>query len=475
MTATMPAPTHAVTAQPSRHADDAAWVIGQLSPDSERFLAVAPGCLDVMGGIAEYSGALVVAGALAEHACAGAQRRIDRKLRIIHMAGTDGKRTASVDVPLAVLNDGQSGWIKGSCARKSAALPDDHTACCVGTVVESFRENLFASLREGLTVAVATNLEGLGSSSTYAAMSSALLVCLAALAQEIVEPNVAAHIAQTVENDWLNAAVGPASSLCGLVGQVDHFMHLRCDTRTLAGTLRLPDNVRIISVDCGACPADYDEKFTQVRTATFMGRLLIDRIVRHDGLLAGQWDGHLSRISVNDFVERFRDRLPTKMCGREFLERFGETGDRLSQVDLSHQYKIRSRTEHHVYEHARCRQFVEAMSRGARNGSRTAFVEAGKVMSASHWSMGQRCGMGSVQANSLVNRLRKAGPAKGIFGARCAGWQCGATIVTLTDDSEAARQVVDDSIQSYMREYNTPVTIRSGSLPGAMVSGAVRV
>jgi hypothetical protein len=96
-------------------------------------------------------------------------------------------------------------------------------------------------------------------------------------------------------------------------------------------------------------------------------------------------------------------------------------------------------------------------------------------MNASHWSVGQRCGMGSVQANSLVNRLRKAGPARGIFGTRCAGWQCGSTVVVLAEESDLAWQTIEDSIQAYTEEYNTPVSIRSGSLPGAMVSGARRV
>lgn len=96
-------------------------------------------------------------------------------------------------------------------------------------------------------------------------------------------------------------------------------------------------------------------------------------------------------------------------------------------------------------------------------------------MNASHWSCGQRCGMGSVRANSLVNRLRKAGPAKGIFGARIAGWGCGGMVVALADDSQAAQETIENSLQAYVDDYNMPARILSGSLSGAMVSGAVRV
>lgn len=472
--ATMRAPNDPIAASISSQADLSDWVLQQLPSQGERYIATAPGRLDVVGGIAEYTGGLVVASPVAEHACAAVQRRNDEKLSIVSTHRPGGQEPDVFEISLNRLRGGNGAWIHGGSAPNVGISANNLSLCCVATIVEAFRENLFGPLSDGVSVAVATNLGEAVSASFPSACASALLVALAALSQEIIEPNVAARVAQTVENEWLGVAVGPAASLCGLVGEAGQLMHLRCDTRTLAGAMRLPNGVQLVALECGGSPPDHAEKFFQVRTATFMGRYLIDRIIQHEKWLSGQWDGHLSRISVNDFVKHYRDRLPTKMAGRQFLDLFGETGDRLTRIDPSQQYKIRSRTEHHVYEHARSRQFVEAMSRGSRNGTRSAFVEAGKAMNASHWSVGQRCGMGSVQTNSLVNRLRKAGPAGGIFGARCAGWQSGSTVVVLAEESEPARQTMEDSIQAYSEEYNMPVFIRSGSLPGAMVSGARR-
>ncbi len=59
-----------------------AEVIERLPGSSPRFVACAPGRLDVMGGIAEYSGALVLSTTLADHVCVSAQRRDDGKLMI---------------------------------------------------------------------------------------------------------------------------------------------------------------------------------------------------------------------------------------------------------------------------------------------------------------------------------------------------------------------------------------------------------
>ncbi len=455
--------------------DFSSWVVRQLPGEVEKFVALAPGRLDVLGGIAEYTGGLVLAMPLSEHACVGVQRRTDGLLKITHLKSGKDETVADCEIPMARLRALDETWLHAAAGREVLGSDDNLVVCCAGTVVEALRMRWFGNLMCGLTLAVATDLGGVNSMSPLAATSSALLVCLAALAGESMEPNVAAHVAQVVENEWLGLAVGPSGALCGLLAEAHQLMQLRCDNRTLGGALQLPNGLRIVAVECGGTPSDHVEKFMQVRTATFMGRFLIDRIVCHERMLGDQWDGHLSRISVNDFVERLRDRLPTRMLGRDFLDRFGETGDRLTKIDPNQQYKIRSRTEHHVYEHARSRQFVEAISRGSRNGDRSAFLDAGSAMNASHWSCGQRCGMGSVRANSLVSRLRKAGPAKGIFGARIAGWGCGGMVVALADDTQAAQETIENSLQAYVDDYNVPARILSGSLSGAMVSGAVRV
>ncbi len=69
------APSAAIQALPIvRHA------LALLSSDTERFLACAPGRLDVMGGSSTYSGSLSLSVPLECHACAIVQRRSDGKI-----------------------------------------------------------------------------------------------------------------------------------------------------------------------------------------------------------------------------------------------------------------------------------------------------------------------------------------------------------------------------------------------------------
>lgn len=456
--------------------DFSSWVVRNLPGEEDRYLGTAPGRLDVLGGLAEYTGGLVLGFPLAQHACVGVQRRNDGLLWIAHHRSGSTNGNIPFETSLTSFCGMGGKCIDAIAGRSRVASQDMTVVCCLGTVIESLRAGITGDVFSGLSIAVATDLDNLRGAGMFAAISAALLAALSALTPgpESGE-SVCASVVQAVENDWLGVPAGPADGLCSLSCEAGSLAQLRCDNKTLSGSFRVPGGLRLIAIDSGLSQPDHCEKYAQVRTATFMGRFLIDRIVRHEGLLGEQWDGHLSRISVNDFVEQIRDRLPTRMSGRDFLDRFGETGDPLTNIDPQRVYKIRSRTEHHIYEHARSRQFVEALSRGMRKSDRQVFEEAGAAMNASHWSYGQRCGLGSVAANSLVGALRKAESVSGVFGARIAGRGCGGMVAVLADDSPAATRTIEDSLEAYQQDYNVPARILQGSLSGAMVSGAVRV
>jgi hypothetical protein len=48
-------------------------------------------------------------------------------------------------------------------------------------------------------------------------------------------------------------------------------------------------------------------------------------------------------------------------------------------------------------------------------------------------------------------------------------------VAVMAEASPSAQQTMEDSLDAYTRDYNVPARILTGSLAGAMVSGAVRV
>jgi len=206
-------------------------------------------------------------------------------------------------------------------------------------------------------------------------------------------------------------------------------------------------------------------KWEHVRTAAFMGRMLIDRILNHEALRQMQWDGYLSQVSVTDYVERFRDRLPTKIMGGDFLNRFGETGDELTRIEPDGVYKIRSRTEHHIYEHDRAQQFVECLSRAIRNGDARALREVGDLMYASHWSYGQRCGLGSIETDLLVKLIRQHGADADVYGAKITGHGCGGVVAVLMRATKRAASAVEQAMADYSGRTGHNATLIRGATP----------
>jgi L-arabinokinase len=222
----------------------------------------------------------------------------------------------------------------------------------------------------------------------------------------------------------------------------------------------VPEGVTIVGVDCGTRHKLADEKYIQARTTALIARAIIRHLMPSTGDNGGQWDGYLARISVTDYVDRLRDRLPTKLKGALFLERFGEVGDELAQIDPTAVYKVRSRAEHHIYEDDRVRQFAERLARVSRTGERRALLEAGELMYASHWSYGQRCGLGSIETDLLMNLLRAEGPQHGIFGARISGPGAGGTVVVLMNDAADAYAAVDRAVAAYQERTKHVATLR---------------
>src|SRR5262245_63108272 len=65
-----------------------------FDPKAEIVVARAPGRLDVMGGIADYSGSMVLEAPILEATFAALQRQTDRRLTIVSLAEGEGQTLA---------------------------------------------------------------------------------------------------------------------------------------------------------------------------------------------------------------------------------------------------------------------------------------------------------------------------------------------------------------------------------------------
>lgn len=453
-----------------------ARVLERLAGTGPACVARAPGRLDVIGGLAEYTGGLVVNTPIAQQVHVAVRPRSDGAVSI-DVVGADGStphagtllpadRTLADAVdPIAALNG------RGSGAGPVSGL----VRCVAGALFEMVRGGLVRDLGGGVSVAIGSELDELSDVGAHAAAAAATLVATASALDVSLEPAAAAMLCQTVENRWIGVPVGAADSMCALVGRAGALGQWLCCPCTAVGSTALPDGVALVGIDCGAKPRTAAAKYRSARTASFMGRVVIERIVAHEGYDELQWNGYVSNLSVEDYILRFRDRIPKKISGRAFLDLFAETGDPLTRVDPSTVYNVRSRTEHHIYENARAHGFVGCLARAQRKGDGAALGEAGKLMYASHWSYGQRCGLGSVETDLLVGLVRRFARDAGVFGAKITGRGGGGVVVVLMRTTDAARGALDEAMAAYREKTKRTPCLITGSLPGAIVTGAEHV
>lgn len=451
-------------------------VLTLLPPQPTRFAVCAPVRLDVMGGLADYSGSLTVSKTADDHVCVAVQRCPEAILSI----ALTGSLALDGNLPTVIatcdLRGSNGEWIRAGQWHGEVETPGTVVVrTVVGAVVEMLRATHGSQLDGGFSIAVGSTRDGTPGIGGDAALVSATLLATAAAADVTLQPTKNVELCQRVLNEWLSLPVGISDGACVLLGEPNALMQCRSEPLAIPAQLPLPDNLTVAGIDTGSIHDEAKLKYTRVRTASFMGRALIDRIVKHDGADLLQWNGLLACVSVSDYVDRFRDRIPTKLKGSEFLDRFGETGDPLTRVEPPFVYKIRSRTEHHIYEHARACEFVECLSRAIRNNDEQALHGAGELMYASHWSYGQRCGLGSIATDALVRLIRENAAHAGVYGAKISSRGCGGVVVVLMRSGEKEMEALSAVLKRYQAETGNKPVLLQDSLPGALISGVQRL
>lgn len=443
--------------------------LAAMEADVDRFVAKAPTRLDLMGGSAWQAGALTLSVPLEPAAYVVCQRRNDGKVAVslLNSTGPNGAAPVLVDAALLAAQSELEQHLAGH---------DDFVLTALETLRALLSVSVLKDLRSGVSVAVGSAHEGPGDVAALASACAATAAAVASAYDVALDIDAAIEIARAVGVPSGRCAIGEADVVSALCGRNGHVTQVRGDPCAPAGSVVLGTGATVLGIDVGVVSERLDDKRRQTRVATAMGRELIGRIIAHDSSENATWGGYLARISVSDFVERFRDRIPTKITGEVFTSRFGEPAGVCGEVDPSFVYKVRSRTEHHVYEHDRAMQFVQYLTRAARvSDGGQSLTAAGELMYASHWSYGQRCGLGSIETDLMVNLLRQHGQEAGIFGAKITGQGCGGVVGVLMRDSEEAMTAVQRAMEAYQTsKKRTPRLLRSAGA-GIMETGVVRM
>jgi L-arabinokinase len=454
-----------------------ARLTGFLDPGSPTWISRAPGRLDVMGGIADYSGATVL------------ELPLDRATWVLL------QRQAAPRIDLATRRDGQwqlfgidqrpllAGELRTpqALAKWFAEHDADRWAAYVvggvqlllrrgGTRVEDvmpgFRLLIDSSVPEGSGVA------------SSAALEVAAMAAVAASVGDTMAPPELAAACHWVENHIVGAPCGIMDQMTSACGRTDRLLRLRCQPAIIDGQVAVPKGYRFYGIGSGIRHAVSGADYGTVRTAAFMGYRMIAGLAGLPAVPDGErvriedhaWHGCLANIPAGEFSGRYEFRLPEEMTGEEFLAGYAGITDTVTRVEPGRRYPVRAATAHPVREQARVTQFVELLTALATRPDAAAAL--GGLLAESHKSYGS-CGLGSDGTDRLVELVAATGPARGLYGARITGGGSGGTVAILgRDDAEAA---VQEIAAGYAAETGRKVEVFTASGPGAAETGVVLI
>jgi L-arabinokinase len=469
----------------THHLNDTASFIGSLTTDLQSFFSAgrevivtrAPGRLDLMGGIADYSGSLVLQLPIANATHAAVQRDERRVMRIVSL-GADDEATRSFTMPLDEFFVGGELMSYEAARARFAAKADEHWAAYVaGAFIVLMRER-GAVFSEGAHILIHSDVpEGKGVSSSAALEVAAMSAIAAAFGIELA-PRELAFLCQKVENLVAGAPCGVMDQMTAACGEADRLLSLLCQPGEVKGTVKLPDELAVWGIDSGIRHSVGGADYGTVRTAAFMGYRIIAELAGLPAreIAAGRvvvddprWRGFLANITPPEFQQHFAPHLPVTITGAEFLARYSGITDAVTTVQAERNYPVRQATRHPIDEHARVTAFAQILQNRPGDG---AAETLGALMYESHASY-SACGLGSAGTDALVELVREAGAAAGLYGAKITGGGSGGTVAVLgRHDAEGA---VSKIARRYATQSGYVPLIINGSSPGAGAFGYLRL
>jgi len=446
--------------------------------EGELIVTRAPGRLDVMGGIADYSGSLVLELPIQEATFAALQRDPARRLKIVSLL-PDLAREAVFEMSLDDFRS-ETGPIDYETARaRFQRDPKRSWAGYVAGVFLTLMRERGINFPDGARILIDSQVpEGKGVSSS-AALEVATMQAVAAAFDIQIEPRELALLCQMVENLVVGAPCGVMDQMTASCGQANKLLALLCQPAELCRMIAIPERVALWGLDSGVRHAVTGADYATVRIGTFMGYRIIAELA---GLKVQEaapggpvyiddpyWRGYLSNLTPSQFEQSFSAHLPERIRGAEFLSRYRGTTDKVTRIDEGRIYPVRVPTAHAVYEHHRVRLYAELINRAP--GERRLEL-LGELMYQSHASY-SACGLGSPGTDRLVQLVREAGPKRGLYGAKITGGGSGGTVAVL-GRRDAIESVVEVA-QRYAQETGYRPYIFSGSSPGSAAYGHLKL
>ena len=447
----------------------------------------APGRLDVMGGIADYTGSLVCEATLDRAAAVALTERDDRWVQVFSFNLYDVHQPFTFRMPLDAL--AAHSRSEFDTLRKEFNEPGRRWAGYVAGCLSVLHEqglNLRNPKFNGINIALYSTVPlGAGVSSSAAIEVATMMNLIEHFAvRNRFDPMRVASLCQVVENRIVGAPCGIMDQVTSCYGEAGSLLRMVCQPHELLPPMRLPPGVRVIGINSNVKHSVGGGMYGRTRCAAFMAHRIILEQMRALGERAGRtlerdpMNGYLANLDPDDYKNLFRPHLPDQMRGDDFLKQYDGTIDTATTVEPEQSYHVRSAADHHVLEARRVKRFVDELDLATRERAENparrspALDRAGHLMYASHLSYTNDALLGAEECDLLVQLVREREHA-GLYGAKITGGGSGGTVAVLCEATSQADGAIAEIMGRYAAETGKTPESFLGDSPGAWHVGTM--
>ncbi|XP_051199033.1 L-arabinokinase [Lolium perenne] len=488
--------------------------------EREIYVARAPGRLDVMGGIADYSGSLVLQLPLREACHVAIQRNhpSEQKLwkhaqarqlekegvvpvvQIVSFGSDLSNRAPTFDMDLSDFMDGDKPISYEKARRFFCQDPSQKWAAYVAGTILILMTELGVQFADSMSILVSSAVpEGKGVSSS-ASVEVATMSAIAAAYGLNITPRDLALLCQKVENHVVGAPCGVMDQMTSACGEANKLLAMVCQPAEVKELVTIPNHMRFWGLDSGIRHSVGGGDYGSVRIGTYMGRKMIkcaasdivsvsstsDASARSDDSKENGRDvpsseasmEYLCNLPPHRYEAAYSKDIPEIITGDAFLVKYGDHNDTVTVIDPKRSYSVKAPTRHPIYENFRVETF-KALLTAANTDEQLAAL--GELMYQCHYSY-NACGLGSDGTDRLVNLVQEMQHRKtqedgspSLFGAKITGGGSGGSVCVIGKNCLESAEEIAEIQQRYKAATGYQPILFDGSSPGAGKFGHLKI
>ncbi|XP_066369481.1 L-arabinokinase-like isoform X1 [Miscanthus floridulus] len=488
--------------------------------ETEIYVARAPGRLDVMGGIADYSGSLVLQMPLREACHVAVQRNHPSKqklwehtkarqlenaglvpvVQIVSFGSDLSNRAPTFNMDLSDFMDGGKPISYEKARELFCQDPSQKWAAYVAGTILVLMTELGAQFTDSISILVSSAVpEGKGVSSSASVEVATMSAIAAAYGLNII-PRDLALLCQKVENHVVGAPCGVMDQMASACGEANKLLAMVCQPAEVKELVSIPTHIRFWGLDSGIRHSVGGGDYGSVRVGTYMGRKMIkcaasdlvsesltsgppvqSDCYKENGMCVLKSEAaleYLCNLPPHRYEAVYAKDIPEVISGEAFSEKYGDHNDTVTVIDPKRSYSVKAPTRHPIYENFRVEAFKTLLEAGNTDEQLSAL---GELMYQCHNSY-SACGLGSDGTDRLVNLVREMqhrktseGGSPSLFGAKITGGGSGGTVCVIGKNCARSSEEIAEIQRRYKAETGYLPILFDGSSPGAGKFGYLKI